>query len=180
MEVSRAPTIAAVDIAQQVAAALDRLEARYEVIEIDPDLADTAAFCDHYGYGLDESANAILVASKRPPGHHAVNLVLATTRLDVNHTVRRLLEVKKLSFAPAELTAELTGMMIGGVTPFGLPDDLPVYIDQRIVDLERVIVGGGNRSTKVLVDPEVFERMPSVRIVEGLAQPFEPPPAGPA
>ncbi len=70
-------------------------------------------------------------------------------------------------------------MMIGGVTPFGLPDDLPVYIDQRIVDLDRVIVGGGNRSTKVLVDPEVFGRMPSVRIVEGLAQPFEPPPAAP-
>ncbi|HLA67652.1 MAG TPA: YbaK/EbsC family protein [Acidimicrobiia bacterium] len=148
---------------------LDRLGAAYETVRIDPELADTAAFCEHYGYALDESANAILVASKKPEGRVALCLALATTRLDVNHAVRDLLDVRKLSFASPEVTIEATGMEIGGVTPFGVPEEVPVYVDARIVALGRCIVGGGSRSMKLLVDPEVFGRMPGVTVVEGLA-----------
>ena len=113
------------------------------------------------------------MASKRPVGHYAVCLATATTRLDVNRRVRGLMEVRKLSFASAELTVEVTGMEIGGVTPFGLPDRLPIYVDSRIIELPEILVGGGNRSTKIFVNPEVFERMESVLIVEGLAQPAQ-------
>jgi prolyl-tRNA editing enzyme YbaK/EbsC (Cys-tRNA(Pro) deacylase) len=148
---------------------LERLEASFEVLPCDPALADTAAFCEHYGYDPGESANAIVVASRRPPGRHCVCLALSDTRLDVNHAVRDLLDVRKLSFAPPDLTIELTGMEIGGVTPFGLPEGLPIYVDARIPALERCIVGGGSRSMKVLLDPEVFERMPEVTVIEGLA-----------
>ena len=114
----------------RVRAALDALGADYEVLPCDPELADTHAFCAHYGISLEDSANAILVASKKEPRVFSVNLVLATTRLDVNHAVRRLMGVKRLSFATAEQTMEITGMMIGGVTPFGLPNDLPIYVDR--------------------------------------------------
>lgn len=156
-------------VEQAVLDALESLGASYETVRIDPDLADTAAFCERYGYALDESANAILVASRKPEGRFAVCLALATTRLDVNHAVRDLLEVRKLSFASPEVTREVTGMEIGGVTPFGLPEGLEIFVDARIPGLPRCIVGGGSRSMKVLVDPEVFPRMPGVRVVEGLA-----------
>ena len=99
---------------------LDALGAEYQAIECDPNLADTADFCAAYGYALDESANAILIASKRPPGQFALCLALATTRLDVNRAVRDVMGVKKLSFATPEQTIDATGMMIGGVTPFGV------------------------------------------------------------
>jgi prolyl-tRNA editing enzyme YbaK/EbsC (Cys-tRNA(Pro) deacylase) len=151
---------------------VDRLEAlgaTYEVVECHPAAADTAAFCERYGYPLDISANAILVASRKPPGRHALCLALATTRLDVNRAVRDLLEVKRLSFASAEVTVDVTGMAIGGVTPFGVPDGLAVYVDDRITSLERCIVGGGSRAMKVIVDPEVFQRMDAVAVVPGLA-----------
>ena len=148
---------------------LERWEARFEAFPIDPDYADTAAFCDKYGYSGDESANAILIASKKPEGAYALCLALATTRLDVNHRVRELLGVRKLSFASAEQTRDLTGMEIGGVTPFGLEGDFPVYVDARIVALDRCVVGGGSRSMKVTVDPEVFARMERVEVVPGLA-----------
>lgn len=161
------------DIAARVRSTLEGLEADYEIVAIDPDYADTAAFCAHYGFALEESANAIVIASKRPPGRHSACLALATTRLDVNHRVRDLMGVKKLSFASAEATMELTGMMIGGVTPFALPPGLPVYVDAAVMTVSQVIVGGGDRATKVLVDPEVFERMDEVQVVEGLAQPFD-------
>jgi prolyl-tRNA editing enzyme YbaK/EbsC (Cys-tRNA(Pro) deacylase) len=163
-------TLAAMSPSERVLAHLDSLGADYEVIDIDPDLADTAAFCAAYGFTLDESANAILVASRRPEGHHAVCVVLATTRLDVNHRVRTLLRVQKVSFADAETTRQLTGMEIGGVTPFGLPNGVRVMVDSGVVATARCIVGGGSRSIKIRLDPEVFGRMEGVEIVDALAR----------
>ena len=98
-------------------------------------------------------------------------VVLATTRLSVNHTVRKLMAVPRLSFASAEETMELTGMMIGGVTVFALPDGLPIYVDDGLMPLPYVILGGGSRSTKVKIAPEVFTRLPGARVIAGLSQP---------
>jgi prolyl-tRNA editing enzyme YbaK/EbsC (Cys-tRNA(Pro) deacylase) len=154
-----------------VLAAADATDVPYRAIEIDPALADTADFCAHYGYPLETSANCILVASKDDPPVLAACVVLATTKLDVNKRVRKLLGVRKLSFAPPELTREVTGMEIGGVTPFGLPSDLPLYLDARIRDLDGVIVGGGSRALKLLVPPAALETVGGV-YVEDLAQPL--------
>lgn len=157
---------------QRVLDHLDRLGAGYEAVDIDPTFADTAAFCATYGYSLEASANAIVIASRRPVGVTCVCLGLATTRLDVNRTVKGLLGVSKLSFASPEQTIELTGMEIGGVTPFGMANDLAVYVDAAVMDVERAIVGGGTRAMKILLDPEVFTRMDGVTVVEGLANPI--------
>ena len=159
------------EIERQVLAHLAELETPIEVIEIDPALADTDAFCSHYGYPLEESANCIVVASRDDEPEVAACLALATTKLDVNKRVRKLMGVKKLSFAPPDLVRELTGMEIGGVTPFALPDDLPLYIDARIRDLDRAIVGGGSRRLKVLLDPAGFDALPAAEWVEDLAKP---------
>lgn len=156
---------------QRVVDHLTALDADFEAFPIDPSFADTATFCEHYGYTLEESANAILVASKRPLGHFRLCLGLATMRLDVNRRVKQLMSVSKLSFATAEQTVEITGMEIGGVTPFGLEDPPPILVDAAIVDLDRTVVGGGTRSLKVQLDPEVFARMPGVEIVPDLAAP---------
>jgi len=158
---------------QRVVEHLETLDADFEAFEIDPSFADTAAFCEQYGYSLEQSANAILVASKRPPGRYRLCVALATTRLDVNKRVKRLMEVSKLSFASADQTVAVTGMEIGGVTPFGLPEPLEVYVDPGVMDVPRAIVGGGTRAMKVELDPEVFARMEGVTIVEDLALPSE-------
>jgi prolyl-tRNA editing enzyme YbaK/EbsC (Cys-tRNA(Pro) deacylase) len=157
-------------VAAAVVSHLDRLGATYERISCDPAHADTASFCERYGYSLEESGNAIVVASRRPAGVVCVCLLLATTRLDVNGAVCRLLGVKKASFATPEVTREATGMEIGGVTPFSLPEGLPVFVDDRITALQRCIVGGGSRSLKLAVDPEVFRRMEGVQVVAELAR----------
>jgi len=157
------------DIERAVIADLDDLGADYEALAIDPEYADTAAFCARYGYRPEESANAIVIASKRPEGVNALCLALATTRLDVNHRVRGLLGVRKLSFASPDQTMALTGMEIGGVTPFGLGTTLPIYVDDRITALARCVVGGGSRGMKIVLDPEVFTRMDRVDVIAGLA-----------
>jgi prolyl-tRNA editing enzyme YbaK/EbsC (Cys-tRNA(Pro) deacylase) len=155
---------------------LDVLEAiglPYEVMPCDPAYADTAAFCEHYGVSPNDSANTILVASRRPPGRLAACVVLATTRLDVNRAVCSLLEVRKASFADAELTLATTGMEIGGVTPFGLPADLPVFVDSAVMVRPVVVVGAGSRSAKIRLAPAVLAALPAARVIEGLASPAE-------
>jgi prolyl-tRNA editing enzyme YbaK/EbsC (Cys-tRNA(Pro) deacylase) len=155
----------------KVTATLEGLGAPYEIHEIDPDFADTAAYCAKYGVPLEQSANTIIVASKKEPKQYCACVVLATTRLDVNHAVRTLMGASKVSFASADETKTLTGMMIGGVTLFALPPDLPIYVDDRVMACEWIIVGGGSRSAKIRVTPDVLRRLPNVTVVSSLAAP---------
>lgn len=142
-----------------------------EVLACDPALADTAAFCDHYGFTLEQAANTIVVASKKlDPPVYAVCVVLGTTRLDVNRTVAGLIGTKRLSFADAETTRTLTGMEIGGVTAAGI-EGHAVYVDAAVMRQSRVVMGGGNRSSKLVLDPQQLHKLPGVTVVEGLANP---------
>ena len=54
-------------ISQKVVETLNLSGSDYEIIEIDPDFADTAEFCQKYGYPLENSGNTIIVASKKDP-----------------------------------------------------------------------------------------------------------------
>jgi prolyl-tRNA editing enzyme YbaK/EbsC (Cys-tRNA(Pro) deacylase) len=157
------------DIERRVLGLLGELGVAYERLPIDPDFADTAAFCAKYGVPLEHSGNTIVVASKKEPRQYAACVVQATTRLDVNHAVRQLMGVSRLSFASAEETRALTGMAIGGVTVFALPPELPVYVDDKLMALDWLILGSGSRSSKIKTSPEVFRRLPNARIVPGLS-----------
>lgn len=154
---------------QSVRAHLERLGAAFEVMECDPALADTAAFVEAYGIPLERSANTIVVASKGAEPTYVACIVLATTSLDVNRVVRREMGVRKASFAGADAVRDLTGMEIGGVTPFGLPEDLPILVDARVMELDWIILGGGNRSSKLRVSPSVLTALRAVRVVDDLA-----------
>ncbi len=146
----------------------------FEVVACDPDLADTAAFCEAYGYRLDQSANAIVVVGKSEPRVYAACLVLASTRLDVNGAVRRRFGVKKASFASGDETIAITGMQIGGVTPYGLPAGLPIWIDAAVMACDQVIVGGGSRDRKLLVPPASLVALPYAEVVDDLAKAIDP------
>jgi len=161
-------TIATDEIEQRVRRVLDELGLPHEMVEIDPQYADTAAFCAQYGYPMEQSANTIIVGSKKEPKRYCACVVRATKRVDVNHTVRKLLGVPRLSFADPEETRALTGMMLGGVTVFALPADLPVYVDEGLMGLPWIILGGGSRSLKVKISPDVLRLLPSAAVIPGL------------
>ena len=157
------------DTSTAVLAALQGLGVAFETLECDPALADTADFCRHYDVPLANSANVIVVAGKSEPRQYAACVLLADTRLDVNKRVRKTMGVRRISFASAEETRMLTGMEIGGVTALGLPESLPLWVDQRVMRCDYIILGGGNRSLKLKLSPEVFHRTPNTTVVEGLA-----------
>ncbi len=144
------------------------------VAPIDPDLADTTAFCQAYRIGLDISANCVVVAGKRGGEvRYAACLVLATTRADVNNVVRRHLDVRKASFAPADEAVARTGMEYGGITPIGLPSDWPILIDPRVTGTPHVVIGSGVRHSKIALPGESLARLPNAVVVDGLAAPID-------
>ena len=156
-------------IEARVVSTLNDLGIEHDLIQIDPDFADTAEFCEKYGYTLEGSGNTIIVASKRGAKKYCACIVQGSARLDVNKTVKRLMGVSRASFASAEETMELTGMLIGGVTAFALPEDMPVYADQKLLEQESIILGSGSRSSKIMIAPEEISKIPGAQFIDGLS-----------
>jgi len=142
-----------------------------QVAAIDPDLADTAAFCERYDVGLDVSANCVVIAARRGEDvRHAACVVLATTRADVNGVVRRHMDARKASFASMDDAVALTGMEYGGITPIGLPADWPILVDARVAAGPHVIVGSGVRHSKIALPGPALGALPGAQVIEGLAR----------
>ena len=159
------------DTLPQIRAILEASGHNFEVWDCDPNLADTEVFCKHYGVLPEDSANTILVRSKTGQLQFVACLVLATHRLDVNKVVRQKLQARKASFASAAETEQYTGMKIGGVTALALPNALPLWIDSDVMKRQFVILGGGNRTSKLKVPVALLDELPNTEIVEGLAKP---------
>ena len=157
----------------QVDKAIQRNALIVEELACDPNFADTAAFNEKYGFTPEQSANTIIVASKKiEPTQYAVCIVLASTRLDVNKAVTKLMGIKKASFADAETTKQLTGMEIGGVTAISI-NDLPIYVDSAVMHADEVVMGGGNRTSKVVLQPKELLKLPNIQVVDDLAKSVE-------
>lgn len=156
-------------VAPSVASAADNAGIRDQVFvaEIDPNLADTASFCEQYGVGLDISTNCLVIEAKRADKTwYAACLVLASDMADVNGIVRRQLDARKTSFAPKEIALQLTHMEYGGITPIGLPRDWTILIDEEVMKHETVVVGGGVRRSKIAVHTKAFLELPNTRVLD--------------
>jgi prolyl-tRNA editing enzyme YbaK/EbsC (Cys-tRNA(Pro) deacylase) len=162
-------------LADPVAHALEALDpadaARVGVAEIDPELADTAAFCEAYGSPLDASANCVVVAGRRGGDtRYAACLVLASTRADVNGVVRRRIDARRASFAPMDDAVALTGMEYGGITPVGLPEDWPVLVAPEVAAADAVVVGSGIRGSKLAIPGALVASLPGAEILANMAR----------
>jgi len=155
-------------IEQQVKEALIGTGFAYEIVPIDPTLSDTAAFCRQYGYALEISANTLLLTTKSATKRFCACIVLATTKLDGNRCVKGLMG-GRVSFASAEEMVSTTGMEVGAVTPFGLKPEIPIYIDERVMVCEWIILGAGRRSEKIKVAPQAILKLPNTKVISGLA-----------
>ena len=157
------------DTLPQIRQFLESTKLEFEVMDCDPELADTKVFCREYGIALEDSVNAIVVKTKTGELKYAACALLATTRLDINKKIRKKLGARKVSFADIEETARLTAMNIGGVTPLTLPRSLPLWVDSKVMRRNSIVLGGGNRSSKIKVSPKIFNYTTNTEIVEGLA-----------
>jgi prolyl-tRNA editing enzyme YbaK/EbsC (Cys-tRNA(Pro) deacylase) len=141
------------------------------VAGINPEVADTAAFCERYGVSPAESANCVVIAGRRDgEARYAACVILATTRADVNNVARRELDVRKASFAAMDDAVAQTEMEYGGITPVGLPPGWPVLVDARVADTPTVVIGSGVRRSKLVLPGKLVASLPGARVIEGLAR----------
>ena len=139
---------------------LDKLE----VFECDDEFSDTQSFCDHYGYKIEDSCNAILIKSKKPEEFYTLFCVLGSTRLDVNHKAKSLMGARKVSFASKEEAEEITSQIYGGISPLGLVPEIKIFIDKQVLTREKIFIGAGNRVSKFFLKPESLIELTQGRI----------------
>ena len=139
---------------------LDKLE----VFECEDEFSDTQSFCDHYGYKIEDSCNAILIKSKKPEEFYTLFCVLGSTRLDVNHKAKSLMGARKVSFASKEEAEEITSQIYGGISPLGLVPEIKIFIDKLVLTREKIFIGAGNRVSKFFLKPESLVELTQGRI----------------
>ena len=139
---------------------LDKLE----VFECEDEFSDTQSFCDHYGYKIEDSCNAILIKSKKPEEFYTLFCVLGSTRLDVNHKAKSLMGARKVSFASKEEAEEITSQIYGGISPLGLVPEIKIFIDKQVLTIEKIFIGAGNRVSKFFLKPESLVELTQGRI----------------
>jgi prolyl-tRNA editing enzyme YbaK/EbsC (Cys-tRNA(Pro) deacylase) len=141
------------------------------VTPIDPEYADSVKFCEHYGVDPARGANCVIAVAVRGENRSFVAcLIPVNCRADLNNAARRALGARRVSFAPLEEVLRETGMEYGGITPVGLPEGYPILIDARVARMERLIVGGGFRKSKLSVTGKILSELPNASIVEGLGK----------
>lgn len=119
---------------------------------------------------MHASVNCVLVAGKREGVERtAAAAVRASTRADVNGTIKRLLDVRKASFVPTERAVDESGMEYGGITPIGLPSGWLVLLDAAARD-GWIVIGSGVRRSKIALPGDLLATLRGVQVVEDLAR----------
>lgn len=143
------------------------LAAELAIVEIPPELADTAAMSEAYQLPLTAGANCVVVGGRRAGEERvAACVVRADTRADVNNRIKRLLDVRKASFLPMDRAVEESGMQYGGITPIGLPAEWRVLVDVRALDIDVAVIGSGLRSSKILIPGRLLGEIPGAEVLD--------------
>lgn len=137
-----------------------------EVFECKDQFSDTQEFCNHYGFDIEDSCNAILLKSKKPEIFYAMFCVLGSNKLDVNHKAKLVMGAKKVSFASKDEAEEITNQIYGGISPLGLENNIKVFIDQNVMTREKVFIGAGNRVSKFFLTPKLLQNLTNATIAQ--------------
>ncbi len=142
-----------VEIHNSVAKVFENNKEALEIFECKDEFSDTQNFCDHYGFDIEDSCNAILIKAKKPEEFYAMFCVLGSTRLDVNTKAKNAMGAKRVSFASKEEAEKVTNQIYGGISPLGLPANIQIFIDKKVIDREKLFIGAGNRTSKFFLSP---------------------------
>ena len=137
-----------------------------EIFECLDEFSDTQNFCDHYGFNIEDSCNAILIKAKKPNEFYAMFCVLGANRLDVNHKAKEAMGAKKVSFASKEEAELVTEQIYGGISPLGLPENIKVFVDKNVMEREKLFIGAGNRVSKFFLSPEILIKLSNAEVLE--------------
>ena len=137
-----------------------------EIFECLDEFSDTENFCNHYGFDIEDSCNAILIKAKKPEEFYAMFCLLGANRLDVNHKAKEAMSAKRVSFASRDEAELVTKQIYGGISPLGLPENIKVFIDKNVVQREKLFIGAGNRVSKFFLSPETLIELSNAEVLD--------------
>ena len=155
-----------VEIHNTVAKVFEENNELLEIFECKDEFSDTQNFCDHYGFDIEDSCNAILIKAKKPEEFYAMFCVLGSTRLDVNQKAKIAMGAKRVSFASREEAEQVTNQIYGGISPLGLPDNIKIFIDKNVMNREKLFIGAGNRVSKFFLSPELLVELTKAEVLD--------------
>jgi len=137
-----------------------------EIFECLDEFSDTENFCNHYGFDIEDSCNAILIKTKKPEEFYAMFCLLGANRLDVNHKAKEAMGAKRVSFASRDEAELVTEQIYGGISPLGLPENIKVFIDKNVIEREKLFIGAGNRVSKFFLSPETLIKLSRAEVLD--------------
>ena len=155
-----------VEIHNTVAKVFENNKEKLEIYECKDEFSDTQNFCDHYGFDIEDSCNAILIKAKKPKEFYAMFCVLGSTRLDVNQKAKIAMGAKRVSFASREEAELVTNQIYGGISPLGLPDNMKIFVDQNVMNREKLFIGAGNRVSKFFLSPKLLVELTNAEVLD--------------
>tara|TARA_B100001287_G_scaffold99298_1_gene83537 strand:- start:932 stop:1408 length:477 start_codon:yes stop_codon:yes gene_type:complete len=155
-----------VEIHNTVAKVFENNKEDLEIYECKDEFSDTQNFCDHYGFDIEDSCNAILIKAKKPKEFYAMFCVLGSTRLDVNQKAKIAMGAKRVSFASREEAELVTNQIYGGISPLGLPDNMKIFVDQNVMNREKLFIGAGNRVSKFFLSPKLLVELTNAEVLD--------------
>ena len=155
-----------VEIHNTVAKVFEENNELLEIFECKDEFSDTQNFCDHYGFDIEDSCNAILIKAKKPKEFYAMFCVLGSTRLDVNQKAKIAMGAKRVSFASREEAELVTNQIYGGISPLGLPDNMKIFVDQNVMNREKLFIGAGNRVSKFFLSPKLLVELTNAEVLD--------------
>ena len=155
-----------VEIHNTVAKVFEDNKEVLEIFECKDEFSDTQNFCDHYGFDIEDSCNAILIKAKKPEEFYAMFCVLGSTRLDVNQKAKIAMGAKRVSFASREEAELVTNQIYGGISPLGLPENLKIFIDENVMNRGKLFIGAGNRVSKFFLSPELLVELTKAEVLD--------------
>lgn len=104
--------------------------------------------------GLDAHRVVKTIVLEDDGGHALIVLMHGDRRISTKQLARQI-EVKRVHPCDPQLAQHHTGYLVGGTSPFGTREDLPVYIESSVLDFDRIAINGGKRGYLIELAPQV-------------------------
>ncbi|WP_284337244.1 Cys-tRNA(Pro) deacylase [Comamonas sp. NoAH] len=120
--------------------------------------------------GLDEHAVVKTLVMQDQDAKPLIVLMHGDCTVSTKNLARQI-GAKNVEPCKPEVANRHSGYLVGGTSPFGVRKNMPVYIEQSILDLPRIAINGGRRGFLVQLDPRVCVELLGAKPVQcALAQ----------
>lgn len=141
------------------------------VAEINPEYMDGIKLCEHYNIDIKTGVNCLVCECKRGENKSYVALLVPTGyKYNMSSTIRKHTNSRMVSVAPLDYVLEQTKMEYGSINPIGLPQEWKIFIDPKVLEVDKIICGSGLQKSKLSLPSKYLLKLNNVEILENLAK----------